>query len=167
MKEEFVNPFLTPAVDVWKRELGEDLEYKGASNVPSQGETDAITAFIGVAGSIKGVVLYEFDKETAKKIVSKMVGEETDLKEDVAISALGELANMITGNAASALTVAGYPCGISPPIMMAPNGLPIRFNTGGAQIQVTFDCALGELRIRVGLTENSHFKPSQDSGDGK
>ena len=47
MREEFVNPFLTPAVAVWEHELGESLHYLGASAVPSKGTTAAIAVVIG------------------------------------------------------------------------------------------------------------------------
>ena len=153
MREEFVNPFLTPALDVWEHELGESLHYLGASAVPSKGTTAAIAVVVGVTGSVRGAVLYEFDKETAEGVVTRMLRGPVDLHEEIALSALSELANMITGNAASQLAAAGYPCEISPTVVLNPKQSGFTFRTGTPQIQARFMSLLGELKIRVGLSE--------------
>ena len=71
----------------------------------------------------------------------------------MSFSAVGELANMITGNAATQLANAGYSCNISPPIMIEMIGSRIA-TVGGAKILATFSSELGELKIRIGLTES-------------
>ena len=69
------------------------------------------------------------------------------------LSALGELANMITGNAATLLAQNGYTCDISPPVFIEPAGS--RFTiTAADQILVTFNRDLAILRIRIALSEN-------------
>ena len=68
------------------------------------------------------------------------------------LSALGEIANMITGNAATHLAAAGYECNISPPVIIEPAGSRLT-TTGGPQIMVSFDSDLGELKIRIALSE--------------
>jgi chemotaxis protein CheX len=81
-----------------------------------------------------------------------MCGEEITELDDIALSALGEIANMITGNAATRLSAEGYRCNISPPVMIEPAGS--RFTIGsGTAILVTFTSDLGEVRIRVSLYE--------------
>ena len=70
----------------------------------------------------------------------------------MALSALGELANMITGNATTLLAQAGYECEISPPVILEPRGLSLNI-TGGIQIKVEFMSESGPLGIRIGLAE--------------
>ena len=68
------------------------------------------------------------------------------------LSALGEIANIITGNAATHLAAAGYTCAISPPVIIEPAGS--RFTTvGGSQILVTFGSDIGKLSIHISLSE--------------
>ena len=81
--------------------------------------------------------------------------DEPEVKEinEMGLSALGEIANVITGNAATLLADAGWPCEISPPVIIEPAGS--RFTTVAAnQILVTFNSNMGILRIRIALSEN-------------
>ena len=98
MKEEFVNSFLAPAKLVWTKELGECLEMAGAQVVSNQFTTDDLTAIIGISGRIEGNVLYGFSNETALAVVRRMIGEDVEsYRDELGLSALGEIANMITG----------------------------------------------------------------------
>lgn len=153
MKEEFVNSFLAPAKLVWEKELGHTLEMTHAKLVDQQYTTDEVTAIIGVSGRLEGNVLYGFSESTALAVVSVMLDEEVDhFNDEIGLSALGEIANMITGNAATRLAQAGYPCQISPPVIIEPQGT--RFTTtGGAQILVTFTSPLGPFSTRISLQE--------------
>ena len=68
--------------------------------------------------------------------------------------ALGEIANMITGNAATQLSGVGYPCDISPPVIVESLGL--KFSTfGGSQILVALNGSLGLLNVRLNLNEKA------------
>jgi chemotaxis protein CheX len=119
VKEEYVNSFLAPAKLVWTKELGEDLEMAGAQVVSNQFTTDDLTAIVGVSGRLEGNVLYGFSDETALAVVRRMIGEEVEsYRDELGLSALGEIANMITGNAATHLSRTGFPCDISPPVIV-------------------------------------------------
>ena len=155
MKEEWVNSFLTPAKPVWEMELQDELHVAGTDLVSNQFTTDDVTAIIGVSGSLEGNVLYGFSGGTAVAVVSRMMGEEvTTVSDEIGLLALGEIANMITGNAATRLSQIGYPCDISPPVIIEPSGS--RFTTvGGPQIRVSFSSSLGFFTVRIVLFEKA------------
>ena len=115
MKEEYVNAFLTPAVHVWEKELGVKLVLSGAEQAASQYTTNELTAVIGISGQLEGNVLYGFSQECAKTIAGKMIGQEILEMDELSLSAIGEIANMITGNAATLLANMGAACDITPP----------------------------------------------------
>jgi len=154
MKEEWVNSFLAPAKLVWEKELGQALELEGAQMVSNQFTTDDVTAIIGVTGRLQGNVLYGFSEETAKSIISVMLGEDSgQISNEMGLSAIGEIANVITGNAATKLAQLGYVCTISPPVVIEPVGT--RFTTvGESQMLVNFASSLGSLSVRISLYEN-------------
>lgn len=153
MKEEWINSFLAPAKLVWQKELGQELELAGAQMVSNQYTTDDITAIIGVSGQLQGNVLYGFSEETTKSIISVMVGEDSaPVSNELGLSAIGEIANVITGNAATKLAELGYICDISPPVVIEPVGT--KFTTvGGPQMLVSFASSLGNLSVRISLFE--------------
>lgn len=154
MKEEWVNSFLAPAKLVWEKELGQTLELSSAQMVSNQYETEDITAIIGVSGRLQGNVLYGFSEETSKSITNVMLGEDPgQISNEMGLSAIGEIANIITGNAATTLAELGYSCDISPPVVIEPVGT--RFTTvGTSQMLVSFASTLGGLSVRISLFEN-------------
>ena len=153
MKEEYVNSFLAPAKMVWDKELGKSLDLVKAEIVSHQFTTEEVTAIIGISGTLQGSVLYGFPEGTAEAIVTIMLdGEAGCATDELGLSALGEIANMITGNAATRLAQQGFPCDISPPVIIEPAGS--RFTTlSGPQILVTFTSEVGPLTVRISLNE--------------
>ena len=157
MRQEFVNPFLGPAQLVWQKEFGVPLEVTDAKAVSYQYTTEDITAIIGISGKLQGNVLYGFSNSVSTEIVRRMIGEDMDAHDPMALSALGEIANVITGNAATELAANGYPCDISPPMILEPSGSTLT-STVPRQILVTFKSELGILTTRIGLTENARYQ---------
>ena len=156
MRQEFVNPFLGPAQMVWQKEFGVPLEIAGAEAVSYQYTTDDITAIIGVSGKLQGNVLYGFSDKVSSEVVQRMIGENMDARDPMALSALGEIANVITGNAATELAANGFTCDISPPVIIEPRGSTLT-STVPRQILVTFKSELGVLTARIGLSENARY----------
>ena len=79
-----------------------------------------------------------------------------DARDPMALSALGEIANVITGNAATELAANGFPCDINPPVIIEPRGSTLT-STVPKQILVTFKSDLGLLTARIGLSENARY----------
>ncbi len=157
MRQEFINPFLSPAKDVWRKEFNLELSVKSAVAVTYQYATEDVTAIIGVSGKLEGNVLYGFHGDAAKNIVERMIGVGANPTDQMGLSALGEIANMITGNAATLLAANGYPCDIAPPVIIEPRGSTITSSVP-KQILVTLTSELGDLNIRIGLNENSRYQ---------
>ncbi len=154
MRQEFVNPFLTAAQHVFRMELGWELEFSGAELANDEVTSEDITAFIGVTGELEGNVFYGFRRPVMRSIVTTMLGRPQAGMDQLALSALGELANMITGNASGGLAAAGYTTDLTPPRLVWPKGS--RFTTLGIpQILIRFETECGPFPIRVSLRENS------------
>lgn len=108
MNADFINPFLNATVNVLsmmafvKPTAGKPFIKKDKK---AHGD---ISGVIGMTGSTKGVVVISLSKEAAIRIVSSMLGEEhTELDEGVS-DAIGEITNMISGDARRELAAKGY-----------------------------------------------------------
>ncbi|MDA1227056.1 MAG: chemotaxis protein CheX [Chloroflexi bacterium] len=154
MKQEYVNAFLNPAKLVWEKELGMELELLDAGPVPEVNTPEDIIAVIGISGKLQGNVLYGFGSASALSIAGKMMGEPVEEVDDVCLSILGELANMITGNAATELASEGYVCDIAPPVIIEPAGRNM-VTPGDSPVLVRFNSEAGRLNIRISLSEAS------------
>ena len=80
-----------------------------------------------------------------------------DVHYPMALSALSESANVITGNASKELAAKGYTCDIGPPVIIEPSG-SMMTSTVPKQILVTFKSDLGTLTSRIGLSENAQYQ---------
>ena len=148
-----MNAFLTPAMLVWGMELDVALDFTGAKAVASQYTTDRLTTVIGINGDLKGNVLYEMSQETSLLVAARMLGENITKLDEIALSEIGELANMITGNAATELSSYDYRCDITPPVIIKPTNATV-FTPESPQILADFSSEFGQLSVRICLTES-------------
>ena len=153
MRAEYVNPFLAPAQNVWQRMLGQELDLDEYAMMSEQVTTEDITAIIRVRGLVEGHVLYGFDIDTAKAVASVMMEEEVEEFDEIALSALGELANVISGNAATELSSYDYRCDLTPPVIIKPTNATV-FTPESPQILASFSSEFGQLSVRICLTES-------------
>ncbi len=156
MKVDFVDPFVKAAFTVFEMVTG---------GTPSKGElslrhstftSQQITIIAGVNGQIQGTVLYGMPNRTAQRIASTMMGSELNELDDMALSAVSELGNMITGNAATILSQNGYDVDITPPSVV--RGTNVEVLTMVAALVVPISTSAGDVEINVALEENAVSK---------
>ncbi len=82
-----------------------------------------------------------------------MGGQEMSEFDELARSAIAELSNMITGNAATLLAESGFECDISPPTVL--EGREVRVTTVERTLCIPVDTAHGQIDIIVGLEDAS------------
>ncbi len=156
MKIEYVNPFVESASQV----LHEIAQLKSERGKLSLKEISKpfrdVCAILGVIGDIKGQVIYGFDEQTAKNVVSRMMmGAEVTEFDEMARSALGELGNIITGKASVGLEQNGYRIEISPPTLVMAQNLKIS-SLNIPMIVVPLETEVGTIEIYVGLEQDQH-----------
>ena len=114
---------------------------------------DSVGICIGFTGQLVGHVVVRFSYDTAKAIASAMMGgmpiEELD---EITISALSELGNMIMGNASTMISEGGLSTDITPPIVMqgavtirSSGVMPISIPLYNSTFRIELDMALREI----------------------
>ncbi len=79
-----------------------------------------VTALIGLSGGIRGNIAISMDLAAAKKIASiMMMGRPVETFDDMAQSAIAELANMISANAMTIVGQNGFAMQVSPPTLIS------------------------------------------------
>ena len=151
VRVEFINPFVSAAYWVFENMLQITPE-KGQLRLqqsPLQGKE--INTVIGVTGDVVGQVIYCMDSTTALKFASIMLmGLEVTELDEIVKSAINELGNMITGNAATGLGDNGFSCNLTPPTMFM--GKDVVVSTKDVQILVIpLLTEYGEVTINVAL----------------
>ncbi len=153
MKAEYVNSFYKATLDVLKLML--DLEVKqGQLNlveglIPSK---DA-NVIIGVTGDLKGNILFSFPQDMALEMVYIMSGMRMGEIDTFVSSALGEVANIIGGNALSNLSASNYHCDIVPPQILIGTYHSVSMANEKA-MRIPLITTIGEFDITLYLKEN-------------
>lgn len=153
MKVEFINPFVSAAFNVLEK-VGKTKVNKGTLSLATSPIAGMdVNTVIGVTGDILGQVIYTMTTETAQKLASIMLmGLPIGDFDEIAKSAISELGNIITGNAATELGNAGYCCNITPPSLFM--GKEVSVSIKDLQILVIPVLTdFGEINIYVALRE--------------
>src|SRR5690242_9588483 len=127
MKVEYVNPFVSAAFKVIECVMQIKPEKGQLSMRPAASTGQQCNVITGVTGQIEGQIIYGMSLITADKIASVMLGQTIRTFDQLAASAIGELGNMVTGNASMLLAEAGFRCDITPPSIV--RGSNVRITT--------------------------------------
>jgi chemotaxis protein CheX len=152
VRVEFVSPFVQAAREVVESEVGGETERGNIRLEKSAYTTDEVTAVVGVAGRVAGVVMLSMSEATARAIVSRLMGQEFPEFDSLAQSGIGELGNVITGRAGVLLADAGYPSNLTPPALVVGKGTMVT-TLDLNRLVFPLQTEVGELEVQVVLRE--------------
>lgn len=156
MRVEFVEPFVSSAFHVFESVMGENPQRGQLSLRQNVFTTQQVTIMAGVNGEVEGTVLYGMSLVTAQKIAAAMIGSDVDSLDEMALSAVSELGNMITGSAATTLSQSGFDVDITPPSVI--RGVEVEVTTRTPALVVPVITHYGKVEINVALAENTMKK---------
>lgn len=153
MKAQYVNPFYQATIDVFKLML--DLEINRCKTNPLQQMLDKkeVGVVIDITGDLTGSILYRFPESMILEMVKIMSGMEMEALDSFVTSALGEVSNIISGNAVSKLSKENYQCDIKSPRIIVDDERPVALESMGA-LKIPLETAIGELQIQIALKES-------------
>ncbi|MFA9380432.1 MAG: chemotaxis protein CheX [Acetanaerobacterium sp.] len=113
-------PFFNATRDVFSLmlDINSITEISGSAD-QVQDLNGKISIAIGVTGDLQGKILYRFPNETALEMVKIMSGMDFDAIDEFVTSAIGEIANIISGKALVILSQQKVTCDILPPKIVA------------------------------------------------
>jgi chemotaxis protein CheX len=101
-------------------------------------ETDAeVTAMVGLAGAMCGVLSVRCTGKAAALMASKMLGVEIDKVGADMPDALGEVCNMVAGNFKNKITSLADGCMLSPPTVITGKDYRMHCHADSATLQIT------------------------------
>ena len=123
MDAKLVNPFIDAFMTVLPQ-IGFQEPTRAAMNVKDKmTQSLGVTIIVGFTKQIRGNVVYNMSEDTAKYIASTMMmGMPVESFDEMAQSAVSEMSNMLTANAATNLAAMGLEVDISTPsLSVAPS----------------------------------------------
>ena len=155
MNVQFLNPFSEAAYSVLEAEVGITPQRGKIALQRSAATADDVTVLISMVGEVKGVVLYGLSERTAINLVSRILGQPFDAFDDLAQSGIGEIGNVITGQASNRIAAAGFEVNISTPTMILGKGTLIS-TLDFERLQVPLESELGTLQIHLALRDTKN-----------
>lgn len=158
MKVEHINPFLTAVTNTFTTMLSAEAHRGELVLGDPKLRHFPISGVIGLSGKASGTVVINLSTEVALKAASAMLMEEmTEVNSDV-LDAVGELANVIAGQAKAELEE--YDLSVSLPNVVTGEGHEIRFPSSAPPLAVPFNTDFGPLRLEVGFEPTEAAAPA-------
>ena len=151
LEEEYFVVFKEAMMDTLNRMTKTIPAYKDEYRTNKEFESKGITIIIGISGKFSGRVLIDLSKDTAIRLAAAIFNRELK-NDDEMIAVLGELTNIISGNACSLLNKKNKALGlrVAPPSILHGDSVLISapsLNT----TTVIADTDFGELMLNVGF----------------
>ncbi len=153
MKAEYVNSFYKATQDVFRLMLDTDVEKGDLKAIEGMVCSKDANVMLGVTGDLKGTILFSFTNDMTLEMVKIMSGMEIKEIDNFVSSALGEVANIIGGNAVTNLTTYNYLCDIAPPQVIIGEYKSLSMANKKALL-MPLKTPIGEFDINVFLAEN-------------
>lgn len=156
MKDEIINAFADSAINVIKTMAFVDAAAGGA--YPKQGRVAQgdVSGIIGFTGSVVGSFAVSFSEKCILKIASNMLNEEfPKITKDIE-DAVGELTNIISGDARKRLHNERLTIAASLPTVVSGKDHTIEHVLGTSSIVIPFTTADGPFAIDVCVKNNGH-----------
>ena len=150
MDVKYINPFIVSTTETFSKMLSIDLE-KGNLYIKKANETSDITGIIGLSGEAKGIVAVTFSRITALRAVSVFLGMKCLTLDDTVSDAVGELINIIAGNAKQYLS--DLHVDISLPKVIIGQGHSVAEMKEVPTVIIPFTSKLGEFKLEVALVK--------------
>ena len=149
MDAAIINPFINATINV----LETMAFVKAKSGKPYLKPDDTargdVTGVIGLTGLAHGTIAVTFEENCILKIVSNMFGEPIEALDSEVADAVGELTNMISGQARMELEQNGKLFEAAIPSVITGKGHKIMHITDGPKIAIPFSTDDGAFTIEV------------------
>lgn len=151
VRVEFINPFISAVAKTFETMLGLKVHRSKPVLKNNLCALYPVSGIIGLSGNIVGTVILTMTEPVAIKVASALLMEEcTTINADV-LDAVGELTNMIAGNAKAQLEE--YKLSLSLPNVIHGEATEIKFPENSQPISIPFDSDFGLLAIEIGFGE--------------
>jgi chemotaxis protein CheX len=147
MKAENINPFIESVSEVFRNMLENTVE-TGEPTVDMEDEgVPDIIGVIGLSGTAQGIVALRLPVKTALAVVGKMVGSEFRGVDSSIIDGVGELVNIIAGNAKAKFK--GHSISLSLPTVVRGSIYKLNNLSNTVWLTVPFDSVFGPFSVSV------------------
>lgn len=150
MRYEYIDPFVNSALRVLRTAVPGTARRGEITMLRADQIGEGVNVVIGITGESEGDIIISMEVGTALAISSRLLGSQTAALTDDALDVLGELGNMIAGNAVSALNDQGFDFNVMSPVVSVGGGKP-SWCGDRETLQIPLSSGCGEMNMHVML----------------
>ena len=149
MDVSYINPFVSATIECFKKMIFVDVTPKNPTLKNQPFPTYDISGVIGLSGEAQGSISLSFPQDVAIRVISSMLSCKIDENAPEFVDGIGEIANIVAGNAKRGLSK--FNLSISLPNVILGRNHVIGSQTGVPTIIVPFTSSLGFFSMEVAL----------------
>ncbi|MFO0973280.1 MAG: chemotaxis protein CheX [Phycisphaerae bacterium] len=149
MDVRYINPFVMAIRNVFSTMLKVEVAVDKPRVKKDEAPYSDVSAIIGYSGDAAGTVILSFDRTVAEKLASTFVGQPVQIDQVDCADALGELANMVAGNAKSLFD--GLDVKISLPSVIVGQGHHVSQSNLTPTLIIPCSCSMGTFFVEIGM----------------
>ncbi len=146
---ELNESFIESTKAVFSMMLGCTVELAAATRSTNFKSSHDLSGIIGFSGALQGTVVISVDQEVAFSAAEMFLGTRPTEIDDEVRDMVGELANMIGGNAKERIPITGILLGL--PTVISGKGHRVSFEPGAHIEHMAFETPWGPLSVEIGM----------------
>lgn len=147
--EDLTTPFIESTTSIFSKMLGWNVEVGNSKKSNRFQSNHDISGIIGFSGTLRGTIVIGLDQAFAFAAAEAFFGGKPTSVDEEVLDMVGELANMIGGNAKERMTITGVNLGL--PTVICGKGHRVSFDPGAQVELLPFSCPHGPLTVEVGI----------------
>lgn len=148
---DYINPFIEATINTFQTMCSIEATRDKIFLKGEGSEVYGVTGIIGLGGEASGSVVLNFPANVATAVVSSFVGESYDSISADVVDGVGELTNIIAGDAKNRLGQKGYNFDIALPKIVVGRNYVTAQSKSIPCIVISFNSAIGAFSIEVSL----------------
>src|SRR5208283_1937458 len=139
MEVKFINPFVVAAQTVFKTMLSIDLSLGKPALKEAKTTSGDVTGIMSMVGDRKGTIAISFREKGALFVFNNLMGDEASSIGPEVVDAIGELTNIVSGQARKEFETQGINLKASIPMVVVGQGVETNFITKLPIISLPFN----------------------------
>jgi chemotaxis protein CheX len=154
MDVKYINPFVVATKTVFKTMLNIDMDIDKPVLRTENITSGDITGIMGLVGDKEGSISMSFKEKGALFIYKKLMDDDQDSLGPEVVDSIGELTNIISGQARKELQNAGITLKSSIPTVVVGKGIQLHFISKLPMVSLPFSFSTGDERetLEVGFS---------------
>ncbi len=147
---DYINPVVSGLDKTFNTMLQRPIERLGLGLMENNLALHPVSGIIGISGRGVGTVVLSMSESVAIKAASTMLMAELNEVDDDVMDAVGEITNMVCGDAKAKLEQ--FHLSMSLPNVLCGTNCRLHFPQNAHPISIPFKCEWGQLALQIGFS---------------